>query len=142
MISNQHLKFINPFDIACIHVLIQCIFSIFPAGAHQLKCKHTCIEKCRPDFLLMINLHWTINTRHLYRVGDRTYTSYYRHSPSNSVLSMTIHNPFGNDLSQPTSLCHERRTLCCISLGRCCFGLENRVIIKILKNPCYPINID
>ena len=29
----------------------QCIFSIFPAGAHQLKCKHTCIEKCRPDFL-------------------------------------------------------------------------------------------
>ena len=26
----------------------KCIFSIFPAGAHQLKCKHTCIEKCRP----------------------------------------------------------------------------------------------
>ena len=29
----------------------KCIFSIFPAVAHQLKCKHTCIEKCRPDFL-------------------------------------------------------------------------------------------
>ena len=24
----------------------KCIFSIFPAVAHQLKCKHTCIEKC------------------------------------------------------------------------------------------------
>ena len=29
----------------------KCIFSIFPAVAHQLKCKHTCIEKCRPVFL-------------------------------------------------------------------------------------------
>ena len=33
-------------------------------------------------------------------------------------------------------------TLCCISLGRCCLGLEIRVIIKVLKNPCYPINVD
>ena len=33
-------------------------------------------------------------------------------------------------------------TLCCISLGRCCFGLETRVIIKISKNPSkYPINV-
>ena len=31
-------------------------------------------------------------------------------------------------------------TVCCISLGRCYFGLETRVIIKIPKNPCYPIN--
>ena len=38
----------------------QCIFSIFPAGTHQLKCKHTCIEKCRLVFLLTINLHCTI----------------------------------------------------------------------------------
>ena len=29
----------------------KCIFSIFPAVTHQLKCKQTCIEKCRPDFL-------------------------------------------------------------------------------------------
>ena len=27
-------------------------------------------------------------------------------------------------------------TLCCISLRRCCFGLETRVIIKILTHPC------
>ena len=33
-------------------------------------------------------------------------------------------------------------TLCCISLGRCCFGLETRVIIKIWTHPCYPINVD
>jgi hypothetical protein len=33
-------------------------------------------------------------------------------------------------------------TLCCISLGRCCFGLETRVSIKTLKSPCYPINVD
>ena len=34
-------------------------------------------------------------------------------------------------------------TLCCISLGRCCFGLETRVIIKISKNPSkYPLNVD
>ena len=33
-------------------------------------------------------------------------------------------------------------TLCCICLGRCCFGLETRVIIKNLKNPCYCINVD
>ena len=33
-------------------------------------------------------------------------------------------------------------TLCCICLGRCCLGLETRVIIKILKNPCKPINFD
>ena len=33
-------------------------------------------------------------------------------------------------------------TLCCICLGRCCLGLETRVIIKISKNPCYPINVD
>ena len=26
----------------------KCIFSIFPAVTHQLKCKQTCIEKCRP----------------------------------------------------------------------------------------------
>ena len=32
--------------------------------------------------------------------------------------------------------------LCCISLPRCCFGLETRVIIKILTHPCYPINVD
>ena len=28
-----------------------------------------------------------------------------------------------------------KSTLCCICLGRCCLGLETRVIIKILKNP-------
>ena len=39
----------------------QCIFSIFPAGAHQLKCKHTCIEKCRPVFLFPMNLHWYVS---------------------------------------------------------------------------------
>ena len=33
-------------------------------------------------------------------------------------------------------------TLCCICLGRCCLGLETRVIIKILKNPCDCINVD
>ena len=33
-------------------------------------------------------------------------------------------------------------TLCCISLGRCCLGLEIRVIIKISTHPCYPINDD
>ena len=33
-------------------------------------------------------------------------------------------------------------TLCCISLGRCFFGLKTRVIIKISKTPCYPINVD
>ena len=32
--------------------------------------------------------------------------------------------------------------LCCICLGRFCFGLETRVIIKISKNPCYPTNFD
>ena len=31
-------------------------------------------------------------------------------------------------------------TLCCICLSSCYFGLETRVIIKISKNPCYPIN--
>ena len=33
-------------------------------------------------------------------------------------------------------------TLCCISLGRCCLGLETRVIIKISTYPCCPINVD
>ena len=33
-------------------------------------------------------------------------------------------------------------TLCCISLRRCCFGLETRIIIKFLTHPCYPINVD
>ena len=33
-------------------------------------------------------------------------------------------------------------TLCCILIGRCCLGLETRVIIKISKNPFYPINLD
>ena len=33
-------------------------------------------------------------------------------------------------------------TLCCIRLGRCCLGVETRVIIKISKNPCYPVNVD
>ena len=33
-------------------------------------------------------------------------------------------------------------TLCCILIGRCCLGLETRVIIKISINPCYPINLD
>ena len=36
----------------------------------------------------------------------------------------------------------KRHTLCCICLGRCCLGLETRVIIKISKNPCYPVNVD
>ena len=31
-------------------------------------------------------------------------------------------------------------TLCCTSLGRCCLGLETRIIIKILTYPCCPIN--
>ena len=33
-------------------------------------------------------------------------------------------------------------TLCCISLDRCCFGLETRVIFKISTHPCYPMNVD
>ena len=33
-------------------------------------------------------------------------------------------------------------TLCYISLGRCCFVLETRVIIKILTHSCYLINVD
>ena len=33
-------------------------------------------------------------------------------------------------------------TLYCISLRRCCFGMETRVIIQILTHPCYPINVD
>ena len=33
-------------------------------------------------------------------------------------------------------------TLCCISLGRCCLGLETRVIIKISKTHFFPINVD
>ena len=33
-------------------------------------------------------------------------------------------------------------TLCCISLRRCCIGMETRVIIQILTHPCYPINVD
>ena len=33
-------------------------------------------------------------------------------------------------------------TLCCISLRRCWFGLETRVIIKILTHPFYPLNLD
>ena len=33
-------------------------------------------------------------------------------------------------------------TLHCISLRRCCFGLETRVIIKILTHSCYSINLD
>ena len=44
----------------------QCILSIFPAGAHQLKCKHTCIEKCRPVFFInnkfaLYNTNWSCN---------------------------------------------------------------------------------
>ena len=35
-----------------------------------------------------------------------------------------------------------KSTLCCISLGRCCLGLEIRTIIKISTHPCYPINLD
>ena len=30
----------------------QCIFSIFSAGANQLKCKHTCIKKRKPCFFI------------------------------------------------------------------------------------------
>ena len=37
---------------------------------------------------------------------------------------------------------YESNTLCCICLGRCYLGLETRVITKILKNPCKPINFD
>ena len=33
-------------------------------------------------------------------------------------------------------------TLCCISLRRCCIGMETRVFIQILTHPCYPINVD
>ena len=33
-------------------------------------------------------------------------------------------------------------TLCCIFLGRYCFGLETRVIIKILTHPRYPKNFN
>ena len=35
-----------------------------------------------------------------------------------------------------------RATLCCISLHRCCFGLETKVIFKISTHPCYPRNFD
>ena len=33
-------------------------------------------------------------------------------------------------------------TLCCIALGRCCLGLETRVITEISTYPCCPINND
>ena len=33
-------------------------------------------------------------------------------------------------------------TMFCISLRRCFFGLETRVIIKISTHPCYSINVD
>ena len=46
-------------------------------------------------------------------------------------------------IRQKISLCAlDLLTLCCICLGGCCFGLKTRVIIKISKNPCYPINLD
>ena len=32
--------------------------------------------------------------------------------------------------------------MCCISLRRCYFGMETRVIIKILTHPCCPRNFD
>ena len=32
--------------------------------------------------------------------------------------------------------------MCCISLHRCCFGLETRIIIKISTQSCYSINFD
>ena len=62
----------------------KCIFSIFPAVTHQLKCKQTCIEKCRPRHKISMkkwlkilqisknvnlfpyittNLHWIIHVR-------------------------------------------------------------------------------
>ena len=47
------------------------------------------------------------------------------------------------DQSQIWTLnCPKLYTLWCICLGRCCLGLETRVIIKISKNPCYPVNVD
>ena len=63
----------------------KCIFSIFPAVTHQLKCKQTCIEKCRPRHKISMkkwlkihqisknvnlfpyittNLHWLMHNRH------------------------------------------------------------------------------
>ena len=47
-----------------------------------------------------------------------------------------------NPIALVAFLCTYAYTLCCICLGRCCLGLETRVIIKILKNPCKPINFD
>ena len=35
-----------------------------------------------------------------------------------------------------------QRTLCCICLGRCCLGLETRVIIEISTYRFCPINVD
>ena len=41
-----------------------------------------------------------------------------------------------------TTNADQTHTLQCICLGRCCLGLETRAIIKISKNPCYPVNVD
>ena len=46
------------------------------------------------------------------------------------------------DILNEVSIITKKCTLCCISLGRCCLGLEIRVIIKISTHSCYPINDD
>ena len=33
-------------------------------------------------------------------------------------------------------------TIMCTLSAKCCLGLKTRVIIKILTDPCYPINVD
>ena len=47
-----------------------------------------------------------------------------------------------SSFSEKISNCWHLSTLCCISLGRCCFGLITRVIIKFSTNPWYSINVD
>ena len=60
---------------------------------------------------------------------------------NNFLMEFVLSNTFvDNQILLHLSKCS---TLCCISLGRCCFGLETRVIIKISKNPSkYPINVE
>ena len=42
----------------------QCNFSIFPTGEHQLKCKHTCVEKFR--LILFINDEFALKNARLF----------------------------------------------------------------------------
>ena len=56
------------------------------------------------------------------------------------MIEIQLRKQKGKPIAYCTLACV--RTLCCICLGRCCLGLEIRVIIKISKNPSYPVNVD